>query len=297
MKISIPELIDEDQELLFSNLGEDPAPEYNPTTTYQAGDIVKVSTYHRLFQAIVPVTGVHPLDGVEMEIPVWWDIGSTNRWAMFDGQAGTVTESDYVIVTIIRPDTPVDNVALFGMEAEKVLCEVYTPGTDTPVYSETRNLVLEKFNPFDPEEYLGDLVFENLPASQNMKIHLRITPVSGQKARCALVVPGRVRDLGCTQYGMGLGILDHSRVDRDDFGRTFIVRRHFSKTVKATVSMKNTHVDRVHRTLSQHRATAIVWMFTEKFSASLVYGFFRDFDIVVENFDHSLCGIEVEGLV
>ena len=301
MKISIPELIDEDEELLFSNLPEDSSPEYDSQITYQPGDVVILEAYHRKYEAIVEVTGIHPLDGVNLEPPVWLDIGSTNRWAMFDGEAGTITSSAFPIETVIQPDTPVDNLAMFGVEATSVLCEVYMsaqdPSTDTPVFSQEKDLVLDPIHDFDPVEYQNDFIFENLPASEGMKLRVVITPVPGESARCALAVPGRMRTMGCTQYGMSLGILDYSRVDRDDFGRPFIVRRRFSKLVSANLEIKNEHVDRIHKSLSQYRASPIVWVFTDMFASSIVYGFYRDFGITVDNFTFSSCNLEVEGLI
>jgi len=60
--------------------------------------------------------------------------------------------------------------------------------------------------------------------------------------------------------------------------------------------LSNTLRDEVFRVLAQYRATALVWVNSEDYASEIVYGFYKDFSIVVKYLTYSDCVIEIEGL-
>jgi hypothetical protein len=104
-------------------------------------------------------------------------------------------------------------------------------------------------------------------------------------------------DLGGTLINPALGINDYSRKETDDFGNTSLVERSFSKRMGVKLVLGNADVDRVHAALSAVRATPILWLGSGRYSAMLVYGFFRDFEIDIAYTRHSYCTLNIEGMI
>jgi hypothetical protein len=59
----------------------------------------------------------------------------------------------------------------------------------------------------------------------------------------------------------------------------------------------NNDIDKMQRTLASLRATPALYIGSDRFDATLIYGFYRDFEINIEYYTHSECSIELEGLI
>ena len=115
-------------------------------------------------------------------------------------------------------------------------------------------------------------------------------------ARCGLVSIGAQQQLGIANHGTSVGIIDYSRKELDSFGRPVIVTRNFSKRVSYDVSVTTSQVGAVQRTLADLRTTPLTWVGNEGNEATIVFGYYRDFDIVIATPTLSSSTIEVEGL-
>jgi hypothetical protein len=111
--------------LLSSSVAESTKPEYNSGTTYTTGDVVKVSYESDGITPLAPVreyesladsnTGNYPPDSPAE----WIEIGSTNRWAMFDRFVNTQT-ADTEAIEIELDASDQTAVGLFAMQAQEV---------------------------------------------------------------------------------------------------------------------------------------------------------------------------------
>jgi len=108
---------------------------------------------------------------------------------------------------------------------------------------------------------------------------------------------GVQKDLGVAVYGTRIGITDFSKKERDTFGNFQIIERGFAKEMTATVVVPFDRVSYVQRTLAEGRAKPAVYEASDTVGATVVYGFFTDFEITIST--PSICDatIDIEGLV
>lgn len=114
------------------------------------------------------------------------------------------------------------------------------------------------------------------------------------------VVLGNSIQLGRTTYGMRSGIIDYSRNETNEFGVTSFVKRSFSKTVSANVYVEDEDYNFVSKTLQDLMSSPTVWIATEYqtyVNGAVVFGAYKDYNIVVSYPSYSMLDIEIQGLV
>jgi len=104
-------------------------------------------------------------------------------------------------------------------------------------------------------------------------------------------------ELGTTEAGVTIGIVDFSRRTTDDFGVTTVTRRGFARRMAARIVLPFDEVDAVQRQLAALRATKARWTADERFAWLDFEGFYRDFEIDLALPPYSHCTLTVEGLV
>jgi hypothetical protein len=107
---------------------------------------------------------------------------------------------------------------------------------------------------------------------------------------------GRQLDLGDTEHGADVGIIDYSRKETDQFGVTSVVERAYAKRMTAKVVMDTTAIDVVLTALASLRATPVLWIGSEIFDSLTVYGFYKEFSIDIAYPTVSYCSLTIEGL-
>jgi hypothetical protein len=111
---------------------------------------------------------------------------------------------------------------------------------------------------------------------------------------------GKLQNLGKTAYGIRTGIIDYSKKETNEFGVTTFVKRGFSKTMSCSVYVENKDYNRVVETLQSVLAEPTAWIGTdaaEYSNGSIIFGAFKDFNIVISYPTYSMLDIEVQGLV
>ncbi len=279
--------------LVSSNVVEDPASLYNPATTYALDQIVHDD--HIEYQSLQAGNIGHSLAAED-----WWlAIGPTNRFRMFDQSNSSATTNADSIVVEVQVDGRADAISILNIVAATVRVEmIVTAGT---IYDETINLVsnsgvtnwYEYF--FEPVIRKGDVTLYDMPLNADPIIRVTIEEPGGTASVGALVI-GQSRDLGPLLQGARLGIQDYSRKVADDFGNFTIVQRAFSKRATFRILLNNDQVDALSALLASYRATPVVWVGVEKYTASWIYGFYRDFNVELALDDQSYLTLELEGL-
>lgn len=299
MKLVRPMLIN-DAALVSSNVAEADYGAYNPATEYGLGDrvIVVAADVHLVYESLQAAnTGHTPADE-----PAWWlEIGATNRWKMFDGSFNSQTTNADAIEAVLQQSERVNSVTLLNISAAEVQITVTDP-VDGVVYDETESLVYDSgVNDwyayfFEPIIRRGDFFTGDLPAYAAAEVAITLT-AAGETVACGEVILGLAREIGKVEYGgASVGIRDFSVKDQNDFGDYTIVERAFSRRGSFNFWVDGGLTDELVRLLSLYRATPIVYVGIDRYRSTIVYGFFRDFSVVIAYPTHSFCNLEVEGL-
>lgn len=284
--------------LTASNVPETDAPAWT-AGTYTLG--TKRIYNHRVYEVIVSSTTARPDIGAVATPPSWLDLGATNRFKMFDQIISTQTVKNAEIDVDIVPAAIVNSAAFFGLFGSSITLTMTDP-TEGVVYTETRSLqdntIIIDWYPYFFEEvaYLPDIVFLNLPAYGSATLNAVIDGGAGD-AKVGEVVIGKQRSLGVTNFGSSVSIQDYSIKSTDDFGNTIIVQRAYSKRADYDVTVETSAVAAVQKALADIRTTPTVFVGDQNRPETVVYGFYKQFNIVLSTPSISGCSIEVEGLV
>lgn len=289
-----------DAALSSSNVVETDYTAWASGTTYAQGTRVRVvsTNVHKVFESVQGSNTNHnPLtdDGT------WWLlVGATDRWRMFDGSVNSQTSNADSIDVQILGAGRIDAVALLNISAATARIKVTDP-VDGVVYDTTFSLnsssgITDWYSYFfEPIARAADLVVTDLPHYSDPTVEIVLTD-TGATVLCGECVLGQQRTFGETQYGASVGIQDYSIKQADDFGNFTIVERSFSKRANFTVNIDAGLVDQLQTLLAAYRATPIVYVGSDLYGATAVYGFYKDFQIEITYPEVSVVTIEIEGL-
>jgi hypothetical protein len=271
-------------------------PAWNPATSYTVGDRVIRATTHKVYEAI--------LAGVNAGLPEntsarWVAVGSTNRWRMLDSEVGSVTSASGSLTVVLSPGYATA-LALLEVDAQSIAVEVRDT-SGAIIYSTTRSLdpsvLLDWYAYFftDPVSR-SEIVFPGLYIGTGYTVSVTLT---GATVECGALVIGEATDLGATEYGATLGIVDYSRKETDEFGVVTITRRKYAKRLTAKLAFERERTNRVFRTLAALRSTPCVYVTSDAldYESLTVFGFYKDFRIDVAYPTHHYCTLDIEGLI
>jgi hypothetical protein len=296
----IPPLSITDSNLTSSNVAEADHAAYVAGTTYAIGNRVIVTTpnVHKIYESLQAGNiGHDPLTS-----PTWWiEVGPTNRWKMFDTSNTTQTTNSNSIVVTITPGRVVNSVALLGLEGTSVTIKVTDP-IDGIVYNKTTSLndngvINNWYNYFfNPIVRRTDHVATDLPAYGTAVIEITITH-TGSTAKCGTCVVGTTQEIGeGINLGASVGIQDYSRKEKNEFGDYVLVQRSWSKRAKFSMAVLNSQIDSLQAGLAKLRTTPCVWIGDPNYASTIIFGYYKDFDIIISNHIVSDCNIDIEGL-
>ncbi len=285
--------------LASSNVPEDDYPEW-VAGTYTQGTRKIIAAQHMIYEVVAASTTDGPLDGIAKATPTWMVVGPTNRWRMFDGSVGTLTTNPGSIVVVFTPGKVVNSLALFNLEGRSVRVTMVDPA-DGLVYDKTIALVAGVSTWYDyffaELETRSDIVLTDMPAYGTASISVTITSGTGSAAVGHLVI-GQLTDIGCTAYGASVGAISYSRKDRDAFGNPIIVKRSNAKRAGFDVSFDTARLATIQRMFIDLDAVPVVWIGSPlpQYEGTVVFGFYRDFDLNYEGPKISRGSINVEGV-
>jgi hypothetical protein len=285
--------------LLADNVPEADASEWSNNTSYAADAKVMKVASHRIYQAAVPSNGVDPEGDTTGH---WVDIAPTNRWAMFDQVVGTATVGTGVISLSLAAGS-VGSLAVIDTDADTVRVQVIQGGASIYDVTQATNAGGDQIQ--DWEAYFFDdvgkvmsLIFEGLPSYPDAQINVTITgaDATGPVSVGTLLV-GNMAELGSTEVGASVGIIDYSRKATDDFGVTTVVERAWSKKMTARSMIATAQAASIQRRLAALRATPALWIGEDGHDELAVYGFFKDFTIDLPLANISYVSFTIEGLI
>jgi len=296
------------ESLEASNLGNTPASsptKWNPIaityalyaggTTYSIGDVVIDATTHKQYESLANSN----LGNALTDATKWLDLGSNNRWRMFDQLNSSLTIRDEQIDVTVDINGRADGIAILNVLAATI--QIIVESDAVEVYNETFDMVsdsgidnwYEYF--FEPIVRRSNLLVTDLPNVADPTIQIIIDNGTGS-TEVGTVVIGQSKDLGFTIYGARIGIQDYSRKVTDEFGNFTIVERAFAKRATFDVTVDNDKIDAIADLLALYRATPVVWAGTDEYNSTWIYGFYKDFSIQIKYISKSNLSLEIEGL-
>lgn len=283
--------------LVASNVPEDDYPAYDPATTYAVNAMAVFD--HAIYESAQDGNKGNAPDAE----PLWWTyISATNKFLMFDSEVSTQTVVDSPLQVTVAPGL-VNGMALLELQGTQIAITGRDGLAGPIIYEHAQPLegsVVSDwyeyfFEPFSP---LSELVLTNLPAYGSLHLSVDISSVNADVA-CGALVFGTAYEIGRAERGATAGILDYSRKETSTNGTTRFQKRRFSRRASLRTVIDNAMLNKIHRLLSDLRATPCVWIGTEApgYGFLTVFGFYRDFSIDVAYARNSYCSIEIEGLV
>lgn len=270
-----------------------------PATPYATGDVAISTTTHHEYEALQASTGKDPMNQ-DANSTYWLDRGSTNRWRMFDlVNSGQSAFGDTIDVTI-QTSGFVDSVAVMNCAATTIQIIAKDSGGVTR-YDHTYNLNdpagVNDWHAYftEPITSMADFIAIDLPAYINMTVRVILTRTGSQALAGSLLI-GLSMDLGAVIYGAKVGINDFSKLEQNDFGDWVIVRRNFAKRNSLTLFVEASKVDTVNSTLAALRAIPLVFFGTSAYLATLVFGYYKSYEVTLSYPSHSFIDLQLAGL-
>ena len=292
-----------DSRLTTTNVTEADESEWNSGTAYALAAVVMrtVSGTHSIYSSLQASNTGNIPENDSLTAPVFWArVSATNRWAMFSDQISDQTERADNIAIEITPAALVNGITMFNLSAESVNVTLTDPA-DGEVYNTDFALTDDSgvntwyMYFFEPIVRATSLAILDLPPYASAVIAITITD-TGNTAKCGLVNMGAQAILGETDYGSGIGIVDYSRKERDTFGNPVVITRNYSKKATYSITTDTAYVATVQQILADLRTTPMSWVGSVELGSTVVYGYYKDFSVILSNPTKSLLSIEVEGL-
>lgn len=283
------------------------------SATYTLGATVRYNNVR--YECLLGYTSaIHYPD--EISSAYWLELGPTNVWAPFDTQTSTAATVNAATMTYrIRPGVPCNGLAVIGVTgASAVTLSIYT-GAGVLTGSITQTLdntpITDWYSYWTADfQVASDVYFGGYPQTDgsigvdlvgfsSYEYVITITrSVGGTDVTCAGIVVGKSYQLGGVQYGATVGIIDYSVKSTDAFGVTTLVQRNYAKRANYTLRFDNTQLRFIEGLLASLRATPCLWCGVDDvtFSPLTVWGFYKDFSIVIAYLKHSTCSLEIEGM-
>ena len=297
--VIIPKTID-DSNFITSTLPETDYAAWSSATTYGIGDRVILTTgYHKIYESVVGSNLNHNPGTASTH---WVEVSPTNRWAAFDTSGGTFSYSSGANIVFSFTADRATSIALVELTARSVRIQASAPGYPN-YYDQTYNLgdravINNWYDYFTADSFLAtELIVTDIPAIPSTTFTITIEN-NGNPLQVGNFIVGTNIELGNTKYGAKIGIIDYSKKDVNEFGKATIIKRTFSKKMDVTLDVDNGVIDSVAARLNYLRATPCLWVGANgAFESLTVYGFYRDYSVEIAYPTHSICSLQIEGLV
>lgn len=282
--------------LTASNVAETEYGNYAAGTTYALADRVIVPATHDVWESLAASNVGH----TPATSPTWWvRVGPTNRMAMFDTSVSSQTTKSGGIDVTVAPGETVDTLALLSLNAASVRVRMTDP-VDGLVYDQTTSLIAPVSDSswyswfFEPIAR-RDFLVATLPPYGSATVHVEIND-SGTAA-CGVMALGLARKIGeGALSGARTSIADYSGKEKDTWGQYQLIERGYSDKASISTVVMSGMVDPVSKLLKARRAKPTLCLASDQYSNLVLFGLIS-FDITIPYATHSVCNLEIEGLL
>ena len=286
-----------------TNVPEDDYAEWDVGTTYDVGDRVILTSTHRIYESLqTSNTGNSP---TALGTTFWIDAGPTNRWSVFDTSISTQTmQANNITYTLIAGEA-INSIGILNITAgTEINITMVSPATGSPgiVYQRTFDLSALAITSdwwawfYGQKSAPTQSIALDLPSYSDCEITIEI--LGGSDLAVGVIIIGSQQNFGLgLKYGARVGIQDYSRKETNVFGETVLVQRAFAKRANFNLFINKTEVDSFQNALSTIRAVPVLWIGSADYESTTLFGFYKNFDILISYPEHSDCELEIEGLI
>lgn len=287
-----------------TNVPENDHAEWDVSTTYAAGDRVILTSTHKIYESLLSSnTGNNP---TVTSSPIYWiEVGPTNRWAVFDTSVSTQTEQANNITYQLIPGEAINSIGVLNIKSGSELnITMVSPATGSPgiVYENTVDLSALPLTSdwwawlYGNKVVPSQSILLDLPSYSDAELTIEL--LGGSDLAVGVILIGQQKNFGIgIKYGARVGIQDYSRKETNSFGDTILVQRAFAKRANFDLMINKAEVDVLQTTLSTIRATPALWIGSTDYEATTLFGFYKNFEILISYPEHSDCQLEIEGLI
>lgn len=249
-------------------LPEDPNPAYDPATTYAEGARVHSPVTRRVYESAKPGNTGHDPDVLSNQfnaagVLTWWyDVGPTNRVAMFDGQITTPTVAASPLVISLAPGA-FNGFAVFGVEADSYTFVADSGADGDVIYSEPTTS-LDSTQPADYYEYFFDrpkplkqFIRSGIEPYGSARMTFVLTSGSGQ-VKLGMFAIGDLRPVGIPQRDAMVEPNDFSYIKQDAFGNARIQKRPNATNLSVSAVLPIEDANAVLDTIKEVQGTPVV---------------------------------------
>lgn len=287
-----------DAMLISTDVPESDQPVWASGSDYAEGARVMVLATHSIYESLsAGNTNNYPPSSPTK----WIKVSPTNRWKMFDTSNSTQTAKANSMTYTIKPGVAITSLGALNIIGGNTFRVRVIDSIYGVVYDRTTNLTpvpefADWWTWFFGMRTAPTLnVFSDLPAFPTAEIMVDITGTSALAV--GVLIVGQTIPIGNgIQYGARVGIQDYSRKETNEFGDTVLVQRAFAKRASFEMKIEKAKVDSTQVLLSSLRATPCLWIGSSMYESTIIYGFYKDFDISISYPTYSDCSLEIEGL-
>lgn len=302
--IVIPPIQVTDSNLVSSNVPEPGTGEvvWNAANNYTQGQVVIRTTTHRKYENVIP--GVD--SGLPENTPTrWLDVGPTNKWAMFDQNRNMATTNPGSMTVTISPGKRINSIGLLGVQANSVTITMKVGSTIIygPVTRNMNGRLTTTWSEyfFGEFAYVPTLLLLDLPPAANATVTVQFDNPSNTVA-CSGIILGSKVYLGKIQYNAKSDSLNFSKIERDEFGNSLLIRRRTIPKTSQSLWVEKTNVNNVRKVRETLNAVPALWSGLDDNTdddyseALLIFGIYKQFEIDIGYPSVATVNLELEEL-
>lgn len=227
----------------------------------------------------------------------WLDLGFTNKYKCLDKSLSSQTENagDITMSFVVQK---IDSIYLFRVQADSITIKVTDTDSSTVIYEETTPMIVKNgatwYDYFFTEYSVKTKLVSPVPLSFNALVEITLS--STTTAKVGLVGIGRSNYVGGTLYGSSMGIIDFSTNVTNDSGETYVQQGNYKLRNSLNVDVPTGLTDTVFNKLVEYRAIPVVFE-NDEFDNLVLYGIYKNFELVVSTPTISKMSIQLESLI
>lgn len=273
---------------------------WSAATTYTLGDRCIVTTgVHRIYESLAAGNINHspPTSAAQ-----WVEVSPTNRWACFDTSNSTATTAPSGAMTYtLRPVGGITAFAALNLTGVNTVRVRLTHPTLGTVYDTTTDISSTPPSASWWDWFFGTrtapalMVLTNLPGIPGCDL---VVDFAGTvELAVGVLLFGEARGVGMSLLqGARVGITDYSRKETDAWGNTVLVQRAFAKRANFAIPVEGPQVDSTIDYLATLRAVPCLWIGCSLYASTVIYGFYKAFEVVISYSTLADCTLEIEGM-
>lgn len=284
--------------LLDSNVPEDDYPAYSASETYATGARVIAPETHDVWESVTD-NNIGSTPGTDTK---WLRVGAVNRYKAFDDAINTQTAKAGAITYRIKPGKAVTAVSALNLTgATSMRVRVIDP-VFGELANQTQRLGRRSLKAgwwafwFGERQAPTQAHFLQLPGLPSAEVEITIEGGDHLAVGVILIGPQRLFSLG-VKMGARVGIQDFSVKNRTQFGNLQVKEGAFADRAGFSMLLRAKEVDAFKAFCKTVRATPCLWIGSNRYESTTIYGIYKNFEILINYYEYSDADLELESLI